>query len=126
MNCSICDKPLEDHIEGRETDWCIALKLELFHPTKVPGRWHWIKDDIFTGFTKDYLLATRTLYYTAGAPKPEVWDLTKLIVQGDDDWGLSYNYRSEEYYFNRNAYWGVPAPTPTLAICRAFLAEEEL
>lgn len=116
MNCQICQKPVDEHGEGRKTDRCIAERLGLNITLYTP--------------TGDFYLDTAECcepipHYSSPTMSAETWGLAKEIVEGDDDWGLSYNYRTEEYYFNLNDFWGVPAPTPTLAICRAFLAMEE-
>ena len=139
MNCTICKKPVEEHEEGRETDFCIGLATGRIK--KVSKGWYEIK--------VPNLLRTRT------QPEAEIWikcrkkDITDhgrwLPSYSDptmsaETWGLVEKMEDfrlmetipREWLCNVMYRVGqaskeirVLAPTPTLAICKAFLAVEE-
>jgi hypothetical protein len=126
MNCTQCQKPVDEHGESRETDWCIALREGLVYPTKE-GRWTRQKDNShLAGYTKEHILGfTDWLpHYSFPTMSAETWELTKKLGY---DWSL---YPQEDLFV---LFLGIDdinpvifnAPTPTLTICRAFLAKEE-
>lgn len=143
MNCTVCGKPVEEHLEGRETDFCIGLATGLIK--KVSKGWYEIKKPTRsqTRQEKDTSLKARKKeivmfgypdswlpHYSSPSMSPETWGLlteaykdSRVIYVGvstNDNsivWGAQILFIDKQF----EAY----APTPTLAVCRAFLAKEE-
>lgn len=128
MNCTICKRPLEEHLEGCQTDKCVAEKLG--YEARIQA------DEVcnFLGFMRPKqtnLAWEPTPHYSSPEMSAETWSLVERIgvmeinnipnPPSGDDWQLVKISRGEEPYY----VYDINAPTPTLAICRAFLAMEE-
>jgi hypothetical protein len=125
MNCSVCKKPIEEHGESRETDRCVAEKLgwkeiKLWKETKD-------LDEYMEGRIPTPVGEWMAVpHYSSPEMSPETWGLVErmgvwfsvghYISFGDDEgWSVSIEEGGEDF---------IIAPTPTLAICRAYLAME--
>ena len=154
MNCTICKKPVEEHEEGRETDFCIGLATgrikkvsKGWYEIKVPNHLRtrtqpeaeiWIKCR-----KKDITDHDRWLpSYSDPTMSAETWGLVEKIAEIEYVWSTQLEHlfyqknlemKYSVYVFGDETYQGMTvrkcysfdAPTPTLAICRAFLAVEE-
>jgi hypothetical protein len=116
LNCTICKKPIEEHGEGLSTDMCIATKLGL-DVIGNSGRFRDPKDRHITSIP----------HYSSPEMNSDVWGLVESkkasmhigTSASVGDWGV-HLYHPDGHFIGI-----IKAPTPTLAICRAFLVLEE-
>lgn len=117
-NCSVCKKPVDEHLEGRETDRCVAEKLgwneQILHHRgvgKAPG---------YQNCSECFNLIP---HYSSPTMSAEVWGLEKKLGVY---FAVFKDFFGEEWFCSWNAKQNLSAKAPTapLAICRAFLCME--
>ena len=129
MNCTVCGKDVNDHNEGRNCDRCIAEKLGLNITLYTP--------------TGDFYLDTAECcepipHYSSPEMSAETWGLVEKmkeyfqerIADRWDTCSIDITWHGDKYFCKGNRAdgwpnWSISTPTPTLAICRAFLAMEK-
>lgn len=130
MNCTICKRPVDEHGESRETDICVYLKQ---YPYEKSGSWYKVKvikeETSFyiqeQGLAKLYVfLKHQVPHYSSPEMSAETWSLVERmpIIEINNfagDWQIIVYMNDMQFLYD------IEAPTPTLAICRAFLAKEE-
>lgn len=120
-NCTVCSQPVDEHLEGRKTDRCVAEKLG----------WKEIGND---GGYKSGLHGRHPIHkkgcstqgiphYSSPTMSAETWGLTEKI---DCEWSLYPEGEQFVFFWDSDPhpYLTFKAPTASLAIIRAFLACE--
>ena len=139
MNCTICNEDVNDHVEGRSCDRCVAEKLGWNFQEESPEGmfcpfphgemyervWYKSPDDSLwcCSIHSDFIP-----HYSSPTMSAETWGLVERMREKgfkltayEDCWNLQTQYLwIPEHSFR------VQAPTPTLAIIRAFLGCEEV
>lgn len=111
MNCSHCDKPIDDHEASHQTDACVA--------TVVFGATGWEKPFIHTVIMRMFPLPY-------SADMTEAWKIVdKLSKEGKiKTWSFCRQFGTDGGWLLLHNKWipnDVFAPTAQLAICRAAL-----
>ena len=121
MNCTICGKDVNEHNEGRSCDRCVAEKLgwngKVSHHEGT-GSAH--------GFSNCSACFNLIPHYSSPDMDKETWELVERMKNDEDGFELGHYKELLNGPWNIHVgYMGITAPTPTLAICRAFLAMED-
>lgn len=146
MNCTICGKPVDEHGENEQTDICIVKKLGWKFSQEAPGIEYWCRINDESKKVTDggwWLRAGDDKKLGWACANPACGPLIPHYSSPDmsaDTWGLVermgnayilsniskplYDIQIVTARIVTDIY--IKAPTPTLAICRAFLAQEEL
>lgn len=119
MNCTVCKKPVSEHQEGIETDVCIEEKLGLrSYETERVGI---LASTVITKGTPMCDIP----HYSSPTMSAETWSLVEKFVGLEITWIKTEGVEITWVEMGYDGYRHIKAPTATLAICRAFLANKE-
>ena len=120
MNCKVCDKPIDEHVEGRETDACVAEgvmewkcsknDLYLFGNGGQVSIWLWRPSE---RIVHAWEVVDKTM-------KPNwAWHMESHNIDGEVLWFATFWGDDEDGNIFGDAY--SEAKSISLAICRAAL-----
>ncbi len=120
MNCTVCGKDINDHVEDRSCDRCVAKKLGWADIREYPQKMSWASG--LEGRLPNSDEWANIPHYSSPEMSPETWG---LVERFGNDFALWKNVDGKGRWCCSKASTSVAlthALTPTLAICRAFLA----
>jgi len=118
MNCTVCGKDVNEHGESRETNRCVAEKLK---KTAKPR-----KNRSWCGQTMPNSGFEQIPLYSSPDSIDPAWELTDkfgwfyLVKTAEGDWHFTQGIFTEQESTTFSA------PTPQLAIIRAYLVKREV